>query len=358
MILTANDFVNVRLGRPSVNAENPAFLSPGKTVNAKARVIGDTVNHNSRWILTEENEFLSEEGFVKSRELSNMPISVANTSKSPLFNALKIPELWKISMGEDVKVGVIDSGVHSHSSLRDLVKPMNTHPTMDASGHGTTMACIIGSLDDANGKIGVAPKISSIYSYFLNVGKGTCKATANDLLTALEAMNSKGVNIINMSFACSESTFMLTQPSGRKLQQRINELAESGSLLVAACGNNSVRSRDVFPASYENIFSVTGYNAAGDALNSESNYWPGTSVALPVSNYYSDFQADKSRGTSSGSAILAGFLACVYHYLGNDKHNTVATALGKLKGITDRKSIPSISKFDTNSFLHNLNLTL
>lgn len=357
MILTANDFVNVRLGRPSVNAENPAFLNPGKTVNAKARVIGDTVNHNSRWILTEENEFLSEEGFVRSRELSDMPISVANTGNSPLFNALKIPELWKISMGEDVKIGIIDNGVNI-PSLGNIVKHMNDHPPLVAVGHGTTMACIIGSLDEANGKIGVAPKVSGIYSYFLNVQEGICKITANDLLVALDELNQKGVKVINMSFACSEPTFMPTQPDGKKLQQKINELVKNGCLLVASCGNERVRTRDVFPASYENVISVTGYSSSGNELNRQSNYWPGTNLALPVSNYYSDFQTKNSNGTSSASAILSGFLACVYNHIGSEKHKIIMSAISRLDGLTDKKLRINIPRLNTDSFLHNLNILI
>jgi hypothetical protein len=358
MILTANNFVNVRLGTPSVNAENPAFLSPGKTVNVKARVIGDTVNHNSRWIVTEENQFLSEEGFVKSRELAGIPISVANTSNSPLFNTLKLPELWKVSMGENVKVGIIDTGVHNHSSLRNIVKQMNEHPTLDPANHGTTMACVIGSLDETNGKIGVAPKVSNIYSYFLDIKKECPKITAKDLIVALEEMKNNGVNIINMSFACSTPTFMLTQLDGKGLQRKINELVGNGCLLVAACGNESIRTRDVFPASYENVISVTGHNEGGDALNESSSFWPGASVALPVSKYFTDFQSRNSQGTSSASAILAGFLACIYHQVGSEKHRIIASALNSLKTVRGDDPIINISKFNPENFLHILNMPI
>lgn len=357
MILTANDFVNVRLGRPSVNAENPAFLSPGKTVNAKARVIGDTVNHNSRWILTEENEFLSEEGFVRSRELSDMPISIANTSNSPLFNALKIPELWKISMGEDVKIGIIDNGVHI-PSLGNIVKHMNDHPPLDAVGHGTTMACIIGSLDESNGKIGVAPKVSGIYSYFINIKENSCEINAKQLLSALDEMDREGIKIINMSFTCRTPTFMLTRKEGVELQQKIDLLSKKGCLLVAACGNDGLRLPKAFPASYRNVIAVTGHNISGSALNEDSSFWEGSSVALPVSSYFLGSRKENSQGTSGAAAIFSGILACTYHSLGADKYTTIISAINKCAPISDELLQFRIPKFNTDNFLHNLNLSV
>lgn len=342
----------------SVNAENPRFLSPGMQVKVKARVIGDTVNHNSRWVLTEQDEFLSEEGFPQSSELSNIPITIKNSNNSPLFNALKIPELWKISMGEGVKIGIIDNGVYHHDSLRGIVTQMNDHPEITPSNHGTTMSCIIGSFDEENGKIGVAPRVSNIYSYFIDVKEELCGINARQLLIALEEMDALGINIINMSFTCRQSNFRANKKEGRELQEKITALVKKNCLLVAACGNANLRTRDSFPASYENVISITGHDESGEILNEGSNFWVGTNIALPVSNYFSDFQLGNAQGTSSASAIFSGFLACIYHNTIGEKHEKIISAINKLESIQDSESVINVFKFNTDKFLHNLNLRL
>lgn len=356
MIITASKPVNARLGKPSTNAPNPRFLLPGDKVNIKSRVIGDKVFGNNEWVVTEENEFFSIEGFHLTKEIGSIPFFAHIQNVPEIFKDLKISHLWNISRGEEINIGIIDDGVAKHPALKSKIKELNTGAPVndDPNNHGTTMACIIGALDENQGKIGIAPMVANIFSYKININSMGPK----ELITALDAMQKANVHVLNMSFSTDKAAFFMPKIDAVNLQKKIDSLIGSGCVIVCATGNDHGRIPDFHPAKYENVISVAGIDAAGN-LDFNSNLWNGVSISLSSQYYFTDSQHKLSNGTSSATAIVSGCIACVYRSLkGSNKTQAVKKIFSMfepLKHISelDQHEI-SIPRFDTQRFIQSI----
>lgn len=361
MIATASKYVNARIGRPSVNAPNPKYLIPGDKVNIKSRVIGDPVNGNYTWYLTDENELFSAEGFPVTEEMRAIPFYAHQDNRPQLLIDLNISALWEnTSMGEKINIGIIDNGVAHHTALKGKVTHLNAHPTnLDPNNHGTTMACIISAFDEAKEKIGIAPRAESIYSYYIDSGTGYFNGEPNDIIMALDQMVAKNVHIINMSFATNKSSFYSSKTDAVLLQEKINELKDKGCVIVCATGNNHRYDLNFYPAKYNNVISVAGY-VNENKLDWNSNIWNGVSVCMSSLNYFSDSQTLHSNGTSSAAAIISGCIACMYHKINSSsKIQNIKDIFSKLPTrLKFQTKEITISKFETNFILQQLKYSL
>lgn len=196
----------------------------------------------------------------------------------------KVYEAWDISQGEDIVVGVIDDGfVINHPDLKNQFyyneaerngKPgidddnngvvddsvgydfgdMDNNVMAKCRDHGMEVAGIVAA--EANNKIGVfgvAPKAKIMP---LKVAVNDCSHYRNTL-AAIKYAADNGCRVINLSWGRSG------QPS-RYEEEIINYcVLEKNVVVVAAAGNNH-RHKPYYPASYENILSVTHSNS-GDA---------------------------------------------------------------------------------------------
>lgn len=359
MILTSMRPVNARLGKPSINAPNPRYLLAGEKVKVKSRVLGDSVNSNSDWILSEEDEYFSVEGFHPTDDVLSVPYYSHLIDSGMLFKKLKIDKLWDFckSKGEKVNIGIIDSGVSNHPSLGGKVVEFNKKidQCKDWDSHGTNMACIIAGLDESSLTIGISPMVEKIYSYQIKIDDKRCSIASDELLFALNQMDEANVHVLNMSFTCQNASFSPKNLSGKQVQDKINYLANKGCILVCSTGNKTGRKPIVYPASYDNVISVTGYNELGDSLNINSSYWNGVSVSMPVGHYLNRNHFTKSNGTSAGAAILSGIFACSYYMIMPPKISVLLQAFKNLPSLSDHMRQIVVPKFDTNIYVQQLN---
>ena len=160
--------------------------------------------------------------------------------------------------GNKVKVGVMDSGVETNASLKhsvqsvvryiedyengtitkeDLFKAGFDVQDIDPNKHGTIVAQIIAAkyADGSGATDGLAKEVAQIYGMTTSVeGVGLGTTTAN-YLAALELNRTHGVKLFNGSFG----GFYDDIPSYKaKLTQYAVKLANGGSLVVMATGNN------------------------------------------------------------------------------------------------------------------------
>jgi subtilisin family serine protease len=355
MIVTANKYVNARVGRPFTDAPNPSYLRPGDQVNVTARILGENLEGCNEWFLTDNNEFLTQLGFLLTPEIADLPYD----NVPLLFTQLEISKLWSISKGEGIKIGIIDNGVaENHPALGNRVKELNTNPPFETSleNHGTTMACIIAAKEIQSGKIGISPMIENIFSYSINIET----IDPAELVIALDLMFKQKVNILNLSFCSNRDLFFHPAPEAIALQSKIDELTNSGCIIICATGNNHRRNLDFYPAKYKNVISVAGYDMSGE-VDFDSNIWNGISISMASEqHYFSDSQQfEHSNGTSSATAIISGCIACVYNKIrGAPKSqiiNNIFSKLSKIKMEFNQGEI-TIPKFDTNTFLQQINL--
>ncbi len=152
------------------------------------------------------------------------------------LRALRIRELWEKTRGREIKVAVLDTGVHgNHRTLSGrvskflIVDPLGRRieaaPTFDSGQHGTHVCgTIAGGNADGEIAIGVAPESELLVAGVL-VGNATLRTLMEGIAWAIE----NGARIINMSFG-----FTYYEPLFARVFERLLDL---DVLPVVAVGN-------------------------------------------------------------------------------------------------------------------------
>ncbi|ELK47939.1 UNVERIFIED_CONTAM: S8 family peptidase [Halobacillus marinus] len=217
---------------------------------------------------------------------------------------------WDITRGSsNQEIAIVDSGVdYNHPDLKnktikgyDFVD--NDYDPMDLNNHGTHVAgTAAAQTNNGSGVAGMAPntKILAVRALDAN-GSGSL----NNIANAIRYSADQGAEVINLSLGCNCDT--------QTLEDAVNYAWNKGSVIIAAAGNDGVRTT-FEPASYDNVIAV----GAVDRYNrkaSFSNYgtWvdvtaPGVDIASTVPNGGYAYLS----GTSMASphvAGLAGLLA-------------------------------------------------
>lgn len=165
-----------------------------------------------------------------------------------------IPEKWRETKGEGVKIAILDTGVPNHRDLAGKIKAYENFTDdlspLDTDGHGTHVAGII-SAESKNpnvGIIGMAPKAELYIAKVINSnGGGDDRALANAIRWCIE----QKVDIINMSLGASsdlESKFILTR-------QAIKDASQQNVFMFAAAGNESSNKINI-PAKWNEVFAI------------------------------------------------------------------------------------------------------
>ncbi|MBD5489702.1 MAG: S8 family serine peptidase [Lachnospiraceae bacterium] len=299
------------------------------------------------------------------------------------------PYAWDAGyLGEDVKVGVVDSGVDVNNDLeaniidrRDFCDGTpNAYDEEDKDDkHGTHVAGIIAATANNSQGVGVAPK-AKIYNakvFGANDEKSgydsTIMAALNYLLSEennadlyTTSATSAKVDIINMSLGGPAKNFdwdYVNDQVYSPFQLILNKAYKKGVTVFVATGNDG-GSLAMYPASYDHVIGV----AATDTNNQRayfSNYGISTDLAAPGVNIYSTLGDgyDSLQGTSMACPVAAGEAAVILSgakdlpelkdKTGKDRvdaltsimqKNTISAGSGMGKGIT---SLPKVFKLST-----------
>ena len=227
------------------------------------------------------------------------------------ISKFNIPDIWKKTKGEDVKVAVIDTGCdfNHHDLSENMLEGKNFvevgQPPMDRNGHGTHVAGTIAATDNNLGMVGVAPraKIIPIKSLddrgsgnLLNVCKGIEWAADN------------GADIITMSLGSAGSD--------SRIKKAVEYAYNKNILIFCAAGNAGERSPIMYPAKFPETIAIgaidshmnrTKFTCAGEELEFLS---PGQDIlsCVPGNRYAS------MSGTSMSNPFAAGYAALVLSY--------------------------------------------
>lgn len=163
---------------------------------------------------------------------------------------IRLSKAWKIGCyGNDVKVGVIDSGVYTHPDLTaNLIEGHNyltgTDDTNDNIGHGTFVSGIIAA--EANNEYidGIAYHAKIVPLKCFDNGYETKVSMIADAI--YDAVDEYGCKVINMSFGMSESY------TSKTLQLAIKYAQQNGCILVASVGNDG-NGTVYYPANYDGV---------------------------------------------------------------------------------------------------------
>ena len=241
--------------------------------------------------------------------------TVAATAPAP--DPLQGEEWWLAQIGIDglvppgpgVPVTIVDSGLdvtHPEFSGRADTQLLNTQEPAGIGGeHGTSVASVIGAPLNGVGLIGIYPQ-AVLRSWDAARGQGT-RLESGDIAAGILAAARAGRGVINLSIGGDRDL---------PIELAVSEAVASGSLVVAASGNDGDRGSPIgFPAALPHVTTVAATDRSGGvaAFSSRSTYVdiaaPGDGI-LVASALGRDWRA--SSGTSFSSPLVAGAAAWLW----------------------------------------------
>jgi len=250
------------------------------------------------------------------------------------LRSLAIARAHRVARGADVKVAVLDTGVDvDHPLLQGRLEfsAQSLPPGMldvdeqadgidqdgdgwfdEAHGHGTHVAGIIATL---------APEATLLP---LRVLDDDGVGTSFDLALALRAAQEEGADIVNLSLSLDAEAHVV--------RQIVDELHQSGVLVVAAGGNTSGSPQ--FPADQTSTLGVAATDPTGRVLETWSARGLDLDLAAPGTDIVSAFpggQWAQGTGTSMACAVVSGSLALVVEA----RHGPVPAARSRLLATAD-----------------------
>lgn len=226
---------------------------------------------------------------------------------------IDMPEAWDVQQGNtSMLIAIIDTGVnYNHPDLdasrirtdidKDFVN--KDDDAKDDQGHGTYVAGIAAaSTNNARGMGGVCPNCTILPVKVLNSeGKGSTESVAQGIQYAAQV----GARILSMSLG-----FKSNCGCSKTIAKSINYAYDKGSLLIAASGNDSDKTRVSYPSSSPRVMSV-GASDHRDLEASFSNRGPGLNIFAPGVDIYSLDSASGGYRTESGTSAAAPHVAGV-----------------------------------------------
>lgn len=236
-----------------------------------------------------------------------------NTSMLWGIPATETQKAWDITMGEDVIVAVVDTGVnYNHEDLKNNMwtdqngnhgydfSDNDSNP-LDNEGHGTHVAGTIAAVgNNGLGVVGMAPKAKIMaVKIFPNAYDTVC---ANAIRFAVD----NGAKVMNNSWG----------PTSRKVSNPVVEKAidyahAKGAVIVFAAGNSNDDADYYSGGNYSKTISVAAVDAYLNRA-SFSNYGSTVDIAAPgvriISTWYNG-SYNSIQGTSMASPHVAGTAA-------------------------------------------------
>lgn len=244
---------------------------------------------------------------------------------------LNVDQANHYSRGENVVVGVIDSGVDAtHPDLAGNVLPGTDLVSGSGSGwndlvgHGTHIAGLIAAHGRgvSDGVLGVAPKARILP---VTIGERT---SADRQAAGIEWAIDHGAKVICLATG--------SPADDESLRQAIRDAFARDVVVVAAAGNHPEDSEVLFPARYEGVIAAAGIDQAGEHAT-VSVTGPAVVLSAPAVDVVSTAPHagySVGVGTSDATAIIAGAAALVrakYPNLSAAEvvHRLTATAIDK-----------------------------
>ncbi len=207
--------------------------------------------------------------------------------------------------GQDINVGVIDSGIINHPDIKNNIRSgynyldLTTDVT-DNIGHGTFVSGMIAANENQMGVVGVTDEINIIPLKCFDSDK---KTTVSIIYSAIkDAVDVYDCDIINMSLG-------LTSYS-QKFEEAIKYATDNGVIVVAAVGNKGT---DVlyYPAAFDKVIGVGSVNSNCEKSNF-SQYNSSVDFIAPGENVWSTDNSGSystKSGTSFSTPLVTGLIA-------------------------------------------------
>lgn len=220
---------------------------------------------------------------------------------------LNIPNIHKKTLGNGIKIAIIDSGKSQHFEVTENTAAAKNFSRMksvdDKNGHSTACAGIIAARKNNQGIIGVAPKAKLYFAKAMDdSGSGNPAALANSIFWAIQ----QKVDIISIS----AGMFFDFKP----LRVAVQKAHQRNIIIICAAGNSGTQNYDVaFPARYSECIGVAAYDRNRKTA-SFSSRGINVAFALPGVDIYTCYlnnQFVRLNGTSFSCPAMAGICALI-----------------------------------------------
>lgn len=207
--------------------------------------------------------------------------------------------------GQEIRVGLIDSGVAEHVNLTGkLAEGYNylesSSDTTDTYGHGTFVSGVLAAESEKYGYEGLAPDVQIVPLKCFN-GKTTISSVICKALYG--AVDDYDCDIVNMSIGIKSSS--------KAMKDAIEHAEEEGVIVVAAVGNeNSAALR--YPAAYGSVIGVGAVESTGERWGASggskgSQYNSSVFVTAPGANVTS-LSCKGGYTTGTGTSYAAPYV--------------------------------------------------
>ncbi|MWC28393.1 S8 family peptidase [Paenibacillus sp. MMS18-CY102] len=215
---------------------------------------------------------------------------------------VQAPDAWKKTEGENVRVGIIDTGIAKHANLA-IAGGVNTaggSSYYDDNGHGTHVAGIVGATGSNGMQPGVAPK-ASLYAIKALDSEGL--GYISDIIQGINWCVQNKIKVINMSFG------LLPGEQSAALQEAIQKAYKKGIVIVASAGNSGTESGGIDePASFDEAIAVAA-STRNDEIASFSSRGDGIGLTAPGAQI-------RSTALDNGYQIMSGTSMACPHVTG------------------------------------------
>jgi subtilisin family serine protease len=316
MKVTVKDYLNVRVGKPSLGAPTYQYLAPGSILEVDGKLYdGDKFEGSSKWLKDEAGNYYWAGGVT-------IPVITAIDPAAYNYWHLKnynIKDLHdKGFTGNNTTICVVDSGIAAAHSGFDyskisgscFLKQNITTNYTDTYGHGSKCAGIIA----ANGQkiIGIAFEANLIaYKGYSNEWSKEA-----DLIYALENVPS-GCDVVSVSYSLANNSNIT------RLQNAITRLHQNNTIVVASNGNPG-DPRNLLTGK-EGVISVGSVDQNGNYSGNNSTIG-GIDILAPGVNIQTTF-LNNSYGADSGTSFATPFVASVCALLKQKNKNHNATSV-------------------------------
>lgn len=257
MKVTVKAYLNVRVGKPSVNAPCYQYLAPGSEIEVDGKLYkGDVFEGIATWLKDAGNNYYWSGGVEEI--LPAVPPALLEFAESDFwwYKDFNIGELWKKGLnGTNVKIAVLDSGISlphpdliiRDSNLKDL--SMSASGITDWTGHGTHVSGIIKASNNGFGVKGLAFDSNFFLGKITNDIHGD---KVDYLIRGIEWAIENSVQIISISNGVRDHNSLLESVVKKAFDNKI--------LIVCAAGNKEGSSAGdiLYPAKYNQTLSVGG----------------------------------------------------------------------------------------------------